>query len=215
MPEAYITFFSVSAGAGATLLGLIFVAVSISPERTFGKDASIERTIQAQSAFSALVNAFFVSLVALTPSNGIGWGALAFSIFGFQSNLGSVLKIFRERQSWITVARRLFLVIVSFVIYYFELFISLSLIQDPTNPNFLANLTSLICSIYGIGIVRAWELFGVDQEFFLRFFSLVEYVRTRSKAESDGEPKEKSAKETVDKEKPTKEASANQSETDK
>jgi hypothetical protein len=39
-------------------LGLIFIAVSISPEKTVGKNASVERTLQANSAFNVVFNAF-------------------------------------------------------------------------------------------------------------------------------------------------------------
>lgn len=191
MPEAYTTFFSVSAGAGATLLGLIFVAVSISPEKTVGKSASIERSLQADSAFTALVNAFFVSLTAIPPTGGVGWGALLLSIFALQSTFRSAFKIFGEIHGWLNLARRLFLVLIAFGVYGLELYASISLINSPNNPNSLATLTSLVSSIYGIGIIRAWELFGTDREFFFRIFSLVEslrlnFISSKSKQEVPG-----------------------------
>jgi hypothetical protein len=39
VPADFITFFSVSAGASATLIGLLFIAISFQPARIFGSGA--------------------------------------------------------------------------------------------------------------------------------------------------------------------------------
>src|SRR5213593_4458320 len=72
MPAEFETFFLASSGASAALIGLLFVAVSIAPEKVFGSDAEAVRQAQALSAFTALANAFFISMASLIPDVRIG-----------------------------------------------------------------------------------------------------------------------------------------------
>jgi hypothetical protein len=59
VPQVFHDYFVASTGAGAALLGLLFVAVSIAPERTVMSTAPVERQAAATSAYTALLNAFF------------------------------------------------------------------------------------------------------------------------------------------------------------
>src|SRR5262249_40719098 len=61
----FTTFFLASAGAGAALVGLLFVAVSVNPGRNAGPSAPPERQAVSASAYTALINALFISLVSL------------------------------------------------------------------------------------------------------------------------------------------------------
>lgn len=72
VPQSFHDFFIASAGASAALIGLLFVAVSFAPGRIFGSQAVAKSRDSATSAFAALVNAFFVSLVGLEPDANIG-----------------------------------------------------------------------------------------------------------------------------------------------
>ena len=69
-----------SAGAAAALIGLLFVAISIAPEHTILEDAPIERQGVASSTFTALVNAFFISVAALIPGANLGYTTLIMSL---------------------------------------------------------------------------------------------------------------------------------------
>jgi hypothetical protein len=46
-----MTFFAASLAADGALIGLLFVAIAIEPERTFGKEAAQERELAASLAF--------------------------------------------------------------------------------------------------------------------------------------------------------------------
>lgn len=72
VPEAFHDYFIASTGAGAALVGLLFVAISIAPERTVMRSAPVERRAVALSAYTALLNAFFLSMVALLPQTNLG-----------------------------------------------------------------------------------------------------------------------------------------------
>src|SRR5580658_10135909 len=62
----YQMFFAASAGASAAILGLLVVAVSVVNADDSDAQTRERRTVLAGSAFLALVDAFFVSIVALT-----------------------------------------------------------------------------------------------------------------------------------------------------
>jgi len=69
VPPQFTNFFLASSGAAAALVGLLFVAISVAPEHIVQANAPIERQAMAASSFSALLNAFFISLGALIPVN--------------------------------------------------------------------------------------------------------------------------------------------------
>ena len=65
----YHDFLIGSSQASAALIGLLFVAVSLAPDRVFGSNASAMQRAQAFNAFTALANAFFTSLAGLIPKS--------------------------------------------------------------------------------------------------------------------------------------------------
>jgi hypothetical protein len=67
IPADFTSYFTAAAAAAGVLIGLLFVAVSLRPETVFGDRAMPAAKAQAGSAFTSLVNSFFVSLVALIP----------------------------------------------------------------------------------------------------------------------------------------------------
>jgi len=79
--EDFVSFFAVSAGASATLIGLLFIAISIEPARVFGSEARAEAAAKTSSAFTALANVYFVSLAALIPHIGVGIPVIVMSAF--------------------------------------------------------------------------------------------------------------------------------------
>src|SRR5262245_53031301 len=84
-PEGFAEFFLASAGAGGAFVGLLFVAISIGPQRTFGLPAMTValRQLLAEAAFVTLSNGFVVSSIALIPTVNVGWLALGGGVWGF------------------------------------------------------------------------------------------------------------------------------------
>src|SRR5258708_12753321 len=72
VPPEFANFFIAGASAGAALVGLLFVAVSIAPARMVTRRAQIERLAVAGSAFTALLNALPLSLAPLLPRSNVG-----------------------------------------------------------------------------------------------------------------------------------------------
>ncbi len=159
VPETFNNFFLASAGIGATLVGLIFVAVSIAPEHIVQANAPIERQAMAASSFTALLNAFFISLGALIPGI-IGSLTLVMSAFGLTTSSLLAWNLLKERERWQNVVRRVFLILVSFIIYGFEFYYAILIIKEPHNVGNFYTLAALLLAVYGIGLTRAWQLLG-------------------------------------------------------
>ena len=183
VPPQFTNFFIASASAGAALVGLLFVAVSIAPERIVMANAPVERRAMAASSFTALLNAFFISLGALIPEN-VGFLILLMSASGLVNSLFLAWNLLKERQSWQgwqNVLRRLFLILASFVIYGWELYVAIGLLYEPHNLGSFYTLTGLLLSVYGIGLVRAWQLLGARRYGLMRWLNpLTEMTGTES-----------------------------------
>src|ERR671913_559376 len=83
-PEGFTEFFLASAGAGGAFVGLLFVAISIGPQRTFDPRAvaGMQHQRLAEATLLTLFNGFVLSCVALVPGIDVGWIALALGAAG-------------------------------------------------------------------------------------------------------------------------------------
>ncbi|HKW07101.1 MAG TPA: hypothetical protein VJS19_05970 [Candidatus Dormibacteraeota bacterium] len=163
VPAAYQTFLVASAGASAALIGLLFVGVSISPERVFGDKADPRRQAQAVSAFSALANVFFISMASLIPS--IILGAVVTVVGGVSSLqlLGLLLRVRPPVGNVIETVRGVILFLASAAIYATEVFLGLVLWKHSASASALSGLLEIILAAYAIGLGRAWQLLGAPR----------------------------------------------------
>ena len=163
VPPEFANFFIASASAGAALVGLLFVAVSIAPENIVTRTAPVERQAVAGSAFTALVNAFFISLVALIPHFSLGSVIVPFSSLCLLTSLIQGWQLFRSVKSWQSLLRRAFLVVLSVALYGLELLNAFQLITDPSQVGYVYALVSCLLGAFALGLFRAWELLGVHR----------------------------------------------------
>jgi hypothetical protein len=166
MPAEFETFFLASAGASAALIGLLFVAVSIAPERVFGGQADAVRQAQALSAFTALANVFFISMASLIPTIHIGIVVTIVAIPAALQTL-ALLALVRHWRAEGIVNRGLVLFLGSALIYALELMLGIQLWISPRNTGALAGLLELLLGAYAIGLGRAWELLGAPRSTFI------------------------------------------------
>ena len=82
--ESFETFFLATAGAGAAFVGLLFIAISIGPQRTFDPRAvaGVQHQRLAEATLLTLFNGFVLSCVALVPGIDVGWIALVLGATG-------------------------------------------------------------------------------------------------------------------------------------
>lgn len=163
VPPEFANFFIACASAGGALVGLLFVAVSIAPEQIVTRSAPIERQAVAGSAFTALVNAFFISLVALIPRFNISLIIVPFSTLCLVTSLIQAWQLFRGLKSWQSLLRRAFLILLSVAIYGLELVNAVQFLNDPSQVGYVYALISCLLGAFGLGLIRAWELLGVHR----------------------------------------------------
>ena len=160
VPEAFHDYFIASTGAAAALMGLLFIAVSIAPEHTVMSGAPVERQATTASAYTALLNAFFVSLIALLPQTNLGPAALVLSLTGLVNYFVLAWQLFRQVQGKSGMGSRITFVMAGLFIYGFELYISIQLLLTPANSSYVSALASLLIFIYALGLARAWQILG-------------------------------------------------------
>jgi hypothetical protein len=163
VPPEFLNFFTASTGAGAALVGLLFVAVSLAPEQIVTRRAPVERRAVAGSAFTALINAFFISLVALIPHFNFGTLILPISSLSLLTSLLQAWSLLRPRKGWQSFLRRAMLVCLSLGLYGLELRNGVGLITDPTQVGFVYGLLFVLLGIFVLGLTRAWELLGAHR----------------------------------------------------
>jgi hypothetical protein len=161
----YESFFIASAGASAAFLGLLFVGFTVVDSDESDPRTRERRTVLAGSAFMALADAFFVSILALTG------GPLVFALINLGMGLiglmatsrlmprarraGNFARDFPTRKLNIAFAA------VSAGGFSAQLGLSIALLTDPHNATLQRALLVMIAVLYASGLTRAWEVTGI------------------------------------------------------
>lgn len=166
-PDIFANYFLASAGAGGALIGLLFVAVSIHPEYTLGGDAHPVRRGVASGAFTALTNAFFVSMSALIPLANVGGVAVVVGVIDvlITAHLGRDLlrRTWRARAAPArrsAMARVTATLAISIALYGYQVAIGVGMLLHPRDVGLTLSLAELLLGVYAVGLARAWELLG-------------------------------------------------------
>jgi hypothetical protein len=196
MPEGFTEFFLASAGTGGAFVGLLFVAISISPQRTFGDPAmGAPRQHLAEATFLTLLNGFVVSSIALIPGMIVGWVALVLGIWGVLAALRLAWLFARFHRHgtaryppWGDLLRVVSLSLIATVVLAIESMVGLRLILRPTDEDAFRWLGAIIIGLYALGMLRAWTLLGDPQHGWSGWLNPLQDLPVRSEADAPNIP---------------------------
>jgi SAM-dependent methyltransferase len=176
-PPDLTSFFMASAGAGAALTGLLFVAVSVNPGRNAGPSAPPERQAVAVSAFTALINAFFTSLAALISNDNLGVVTIAVSAGSIIATLRLIGDLFPPQLSRRNQVRHAGFLAISLLIYGvqffygFQFLFGFQYLGNPADLDYAYSIAYLLLAVHGVGLSRAWQLLGAKRRSAFSWFS--------------------------------------------
>lgn len=159
VPDSYHDFFGGCATVSGALIGLLFVAISVSPGKLAGDRASTDHQVRAGAAFSALVNTLILALVALMPGTGLGLASMILAAAGLSTSAGLIIILYREHEKRIGPGQIVLLAIL-IVLYALELAYGIQLDASPRDLNQVSNLGTLAIFFYLFAVARAWQLVG-------------------------------------------------------
>jgi hypothetical protein len=155
---SYTNFFTASASVAGALTGLLFVALSVSPERLRGSTGSLEHQAIAGTAFTALIDALFVSLAGLTPGGGTRLASLIMGLVGLSSSAGLGRRLWQARHGETLSQRWPFLLSLIIVMYLAQTILAIATRSAADSDS---NSVTFILIMFAVGIARSWELLGL------------------------------------------------------
>ena len=151
VPDSFIGYFTGAATAAAALIGLLFVAVSLRPESVMGTGASAKAQAVAGSAFTALVNSFFVSLIALIPSTNLGYTAVVMALI----SLYSTFRLHRGLSKGESAGAQLTLALAAYLTQFVA---GAFLVASPGRQSLVYTIAYVVVAAFAAALGRAWSL---------------------------------------------------------
>ncbi|MEE1751133.1 hypothetical protein [Streptomyces sp. SP18CS02] len=152
MPEEYRDFFTAAAGATGALAGLLFVALSLSPQQAAGVAGGTGFRTLASAALLVFTDALVISLAALVPGVELGWWSAA----GGVCVLAFVLAALRVRDG---AARRPYGLAAGLLcVVVIEIWAGVILLRDPSDLDAVRVLCYLVVADLICGMAWAWQL---------------------------------------------------------
>lgn len=182
IPASYHPFFSDAAEVAGTLIGLLFVAVSIDPDRFRSGDITFR--VRATVAFAALTNCLFVTLIALLPGENLPVGGRVLAVIGLVS-CGWTTWISLEIPELRQRLRVLFRSMLLGAVFVLQLIASIDLGQRPHTTEPVSTVSYLIIAGFAIAIERSWELVGASGVSLITYLERIADLRRRHRDAAD------------------------------
>jgi hypothetical protein len=161
VPAEIHDFFLASGGVAGALIGLLFVAISVSAERLARQDHAAQlHRVRASAALTAFLNALVVSLFALIPGQKIGLAAAIVGGLGLGFVAAALLSLRRVRHARWATARDAVFLLGLVVVFVIQVITGVQIIVQPAGSGNVNTVAVLVIVCFLLGIARAWELIG-------------------------------------------------------
>jgi hypothetical protein len=159
-PEDLHGFFEAGAGVAGALVGLLFVAVSVTQGRLAETgDTQIHR-VRADAALTSFTNALVICLFALLPGRVIGGTAVVVSILGLVFCIASLLSVGRVRGLLRDDLRDLLFLATLCAVFVVQFVYGVIVLARPGDKGAVEAIAVVVIVCFIIGIARSWELIG-------------------------------------------------------
>jgi hypothetical protein len=153
-------FFLAAAGVAGALVGLLFVAISVSQDRLAREAVSQLHRLRAAAALTAFTNALWISLFALIPGTKLAIAAVAAAGVGLGYELAALLSLARGRDRSLRRLREAGFLVALAVVFTVQLIEGVALLRTTTDAGAARTIAVLVVVCFLIGVARAWELIG-------------------------------------------------------
>jgi NADH:ubiquinone oxidoreductase subunit 3 (subunit A) len=157
--DNYRDLFVAIGTCAATLIGLLFVAMSIAQDRALDRPQEI-REFRAAAALLAFTNAFTVSLFGLVPGTNIGYPAAIVGAGGVLFTAGGVRAIISLHLPRRQHRSQLLLLFALLLLFGIQLVFGVQLLVHPRQVGDVGYVADVLIASLLIGIGRAWEFVG-------------------------------------------------------
>jgi hypothetical protein len=160
LPETFHDFFVAAAGVAGALVGLLFVAVSVTQERLAKEGEAQLHRVRASAALTSFSNALAVSLFVLIPGIGVAGPAISAAIGGLFFVAASVLSLVRLRRRHGSRPRDALFLAFQAIAFTIQLIAGIMAISRQDEVGEVQTVAIIVVVSFLIGIARAWELIG-------------------------------------------------------
>ena len=151
VPDDFTGYFAAAATAAGALIGLLFVAASLRPETVLGRGAPPAAQAVAGSAFTALINSFFVSLIALIPRTSLGYTAAIMALLSLYSTWRLHHDLARHEAAVLQIGLAL-------LAYLTQLGVGIDLAIHPHDDSLVYDVAYVLVGSFAVALRRAWSL---------------------------------------------------------
>jgi hypothetical protein len=156
----YRDLFVAIATSAATLTGLLFVALSVTPRRGDALGPAVILQVRTSAALLTFNNALAVSLFGLVPNTNAGFPSVVLGVIGITFSAAAFRSI---RSSHAPARQQLFqyeLLGLLLLIFGTELACGIIVIGNPRSGVAVQYIGYALITSLIVGISRAWELIG-------------------------------------------------------